>query len=118
MKNQSMGKRMRNAVSGLCAAWAAERSLRIHALALLIVVIALATLRPGPGWTALVLAASAAVIAAELFNTALEALADHLHPELHPKIRVVKDCAAAAVLVTALGAVAVAGALAVHLLRG
>jgi diacylglycerol kinase (ATP) len=118
MKNQAMGRRLRNALSGLRAAWASERSLRIHVLALLIVVIALAWLRPGPGWTALVLAACAAVIAAELFNTALEALADHLHPQMHPRIRVVKDCAAAAVLVTALGAVAVAGALAVHLLRG
>jgi undecaprenol kinase len=117
MKNQAFRGRIRNAMSGLRSAWASERSLRIQALALLIVVIALAMLRPGAGWTALVLAASTAVIAAELFNTALEALADHLHPQLHPRIRVVKDCAAAAVLVTALGAVAVAGALAVHLLR-
>jgi undecaprenol kinase len=117
MKNQATGRRMQNAMSGLRAAWTSERSLRVHTLALFIVVIALAMLRPGPGWTALVLAACAAVIAAELFNTALEALADHLHPQMHPRIRVVKDCAAAAVLVTVLGAVAVAVALAVHLLR-
>ena len=116
MKNQSLGLRMRNALAGLRAAFTSERSLRVHALALLAVIVALVLLRPGPGWTALVLAACAAVIAAELFNTALETLADHLHPELHPRIRVVKDCAAAAVLVTTLGALAVAAALAVHLL--
>src|ERR1039458_3870607 len=49
-------------------------------------------------WWALVIIASAAVLAAELFNTAIERLADHLHPEMHPEIRIVKDCAAAAVL--------------------
>jgi diacylglycerol kinase (ATP) len=51
------------------------------------------------------------VLAAELLNTAVEHLADHLHPELHPHIKAVKDCAAAAVLIASLGALAVAIAL-------
>jgi diacylglycerol kinase len=42
----------------------------------------------------------------------MERLADHLHPEAHPGIRQVKDCAAAAVLVASVGALAVAAALA------
>jgi diacylglycerol kinase (ATP) len=48
------------------------------------------------------------VIAAELINTALEHLADHLHPEQHPRIKIVKDCAAAAVLILSIGALWVA----------
>ena len=48
------------------------------------------------------------VIAAELINTALEQLADHLHPEQHPRIKIVKDCAAAAVLILSAGALWVA----------
>jgi diacylglycerol kinase (ATP) len=64
-----------------------------------------------------VLLASAAVVAAELLNTAIEQLADELHPHDSPGIRIVKDCAAAGVLVAALGALGVAVALAVHLLR-
>ena len=43
--------------------------------------------------------------AAELLNTALEHLADRLHPEQHPTIQAAKDCAAAAVLVASLAAV-------------
>lgn len=82
-----------------------------------LVVLALLVLRPGALWWAAVMLASAGVLAAELFNTALEALADHLHPEQHPRIRTVKDCAAAGVLIAALGAVAVAISLVVHLLR-
>ncbi len=38
-------------------------------------------------------------------NTALEHLADRLHPELHPSIRAAKDCAAAAVLIASIAAV-------------
>lgn len=79
--------------------------------------IVLAIARLGPIWWALVLIASAGVLAAELLNTTIEHLADHLHPELHPKIRVVKDCAAAAVLLMACGAIGVAVALCIELLR-
>lgn len=44
---------------------------------------------------------------AEAFNTALEQLADALHPEQHPEIGRAKDVAAAAVLILALGAAAI-----------
>ena len=50
------------------------------------------------------------VLAAELFNTALEELTDHLHPGRHARIKIVKDVAAAAVLVASLGALCVAAA--------
>jgi len=64
-----------------------------------------------------VILASVGVFAAELFNTAIEHLADHLHPDVHSQIRIVKDCAAAAVLVTVLGALGVALALLIHLAK-
>jgi undecaprenol kinase len=75
-------------------------------------------LRPAAVWWALVLLSSAAVLAAELFNTAIEHLADVLHPEESPGVRIVKDCAAAGVLITVLGALGVGAALLVHLLSG
>lgn len=115
-KNQSFVRRLGFALAGLGHALKVERSLRTQAGVFALVVVALVVLRPGASWWAVVMLASAAVLAAELFNTALEALADHLHPEQHPRIRIVKDCAAAAVLIASLGAVAVGVALAVHLL--
>ena len=114
-KNQSFLARLRFAWAGLAHGVRAEHSLRAHLAALALVLVLMLVLRPAPQWWALVALASAAVIAAELFNTAIEHLADHLHPEAHPSIRIVKDCAAAAVLVASLGAVAVAAALLVHL---
>ncbi len=116
VKNQSFLVRLRFAWEGLRHGLRVENSLKIQATVLVIVILALLVLRPGPLWWALVLLASSGVLAAELFNTTIEHLVDHLHPDVHPQIRVVKDCAAAAVLVMSLGAVAVGIALAVHLL--
>ncbi len=115
-KNQPFLRRLRFASAGILAAVRSERSLRFHLGALLCVIVALTVLRLEPLWWAVVMLASGTVIAAELFNTALEHLADHLHPQTHPRIGIVKDCAAAAVLVTALAALAVGIALIVHLL--
>ena len=115
-KNQPFLTRLRFALAGLGHAVRVERSVRIQVGVFALVIVAMLILRPGPAWWALVLLASAGVLAAELLNTAMEHLADHLHPEIHPSIRIVKDCAAASVLVAVLGAIAVGVALVVHLL--
>lgn len=116
-KNLPLWRRAGFALAGLLHGLRTERSVRFEAGALVLVLVALALLRPGPIWWAMVALASAGVLAAELLNTAIETLADHLSPELHPRIRIVKDCAAAAVFVSVLGALAVAAALAMHLLH-
>lgn len=116
-KNQSFSIRLRFAMAGIAHGLRTERSLRTQGLMLLLVMLALVILRPAPLWWALVIISSAAVLAAELFNTAIERLADHLHPELHPEIRIVKDCAAGAVLCFSIGALGVAIALVVDIAR-
>jgi diacylglycerol kinase (ATP) len=115
-KNQAFVHRLGFALAGLLHALRTERSLRTQAVVFALVVAALGVLRPGALWWAAVMLSSAGVLAAELFNTALEALVDHLHPAQHPRIRIAKDCAAAAVLIASLGAAAVGVALAAHLL--
>lgn len=60
-------------------------------------------------WVALVLCISA-VFAIECMNTALEYLTDLVSPEYHPLAGKAKDAAAAAVLLAAMGAVAVGAA--------
>lgn len=115
-KNQPFGLRLRCAVAGLSVAVRSEHSLRYQLFALAGAVLVLAILRPEPIWWAAVALSSGAVLAAELFNTAIEHLADHVQPENHPQIQIVKDCAAAAVLVAACGALGVGIALIVHLL--
>ena len=112
-KNRTFAARLGFAINGIAVAIRSERSLRTQTLGLLAVMMALWILHPAAIWWALLLLSSGAVLAAELFNTAIERLADHLHPQQHPAIRIVKDCAAAGVLLTALAALSVAAAFAV-----
>jgi len=117
MKNRPFAERFGFAVAGIAHALRSERSFRTQAAVAAAVIAGMLWLRPAPHWWAIVGVTIAAVLAAELFNTALEHLVDHLHPEQHPSIRIVKDCAAAAVLLVSIGAVVVAAALAFELLR-
>ena len=117
MKNQSFAARLRFALAGFAHAASTERSLRTQLFAFALALVALAWWRPAPVWWALVLGVSGAVLAAELLNTAIEGLADLMHPQQHAQIRALKDCAAAAVLVMSLAALCVAAALAYELWR-
>ena len=116
-KNQPFSSRLRCAWEGVRQAVRAETSLQQQLLALPAVLAVLLWLRPAAVWWALALLASCGVLAAELLNTAIEQLADTLHPEQSAAIRTVKDCAAAGVLIAVLGALGVAVAFLVHLLR-
>lgn len=111
MKNHPLHKRLGFALAGVKEGWIRGRSLRIEAVFGVLAFLALCILRPAPIWWALVALVSGVVLATELLNSALEALIDHLHPELHPQIRIVKDMAAGGVLIVAIAAVLVAIAL-------
>jgi diacylglycerol kinase (ATP) len=113
-KNQPFRARFRFALDGLWFSVRNERSMRVHLMALALVAIAMIVIAPPAEWWALVALACGAVLTTELINTAIEHLADHLHPERHPSIRVVKDCAAAAALISSTAAVGVGIALAIH----
>lgn len=104
MKNQPFFKRMGFALNGIAAAFRMESSFRLQCLAALVVVLVLAWNKPAMIWWALLLLNCGLVLAAELFNTALEHLIDHLHPGLHASIKVVKDCAAGAVFILSMSA--------------
>ena len=104
MKNQSFWRRLRHARDGIWIALRTEASFRTQSALAVLAAVVLALLRPPLVWVALCLVSAAAVLALELVNTALEQLADRLHPETHPAIRAAKDCAAAAVLMAAASA--------------
>lgn len=107
MKNQPFIKRMGFAANGIAAAFRMESSFRLQCLATLMVVIVLTWSKPAMVWWALLLLNCGLVLAAELFNTALEHLIDHLHPGLHPSIKIAKDCAAGAVFILSMSAICI-----------
>ena len=90
------------AISGLWYAIRTQLNMRIH-LSVSIVVLGLG-LYVGLDWTqwAVLALTIGAVLIAELFNTVAEAALDAATPYYHPLIKIAKDVAAGAVLLTAL----------------
>ena len=107
MKNQSFRRRAGFAIQGVTWAWRGEASFRQQAAVSLTVLLILVWRRPAMVWWALLLMNCGLVLAAALFNTALEHAFDHLHPERHAAIEVAEDCAAGAVLLLSLTALCV-----------
>lgn len=107
LKNRSFRERLGSAIAGLREAWRRERSFRTQIAIAAALALGLVVLRPSAVWIAIAALAVALVLSAELLNSALELLIDHLDPAVHDRIRVIKDMAAGAVLVACLGALLV-----------
>jgi diacylglycerol kinase len=93
--------------SGLKAVLRTEHNTWIHLfLTILAIGLAIYLHISRAEWMALVLS-MAMVWTAELFNTVIEKVMDFLSKERHPQIKIIKDMAAAAVLISAVAAVIV-----------
>lgn len=108
MKGQPFNKRLVFALQGIYLAFRREQSIRLHGLAAIGVMAVLLFTQSSAVWWVLGMLTIGLVLVAELFNAALETLADYLHPEQHPEIGAAKDIAAGAVLIAAIAAVLVA----------
>lgn len=95
------------AIDGIIGGLKAERNLLIHFGAMTLVIIFGFILSISTSeWIACAIAC-AIVMAAELFNTAIETVVDMISPEYSEKAKLAKDTAAGAVLVAAIGAAVV-----------
>ncbi len=89
---------------GIATVFRTEWNFRIHfAIATLVTLAGFGFGISGGEWLAVILSAGL-VLLAELFNTALEYLADAVHPEADRGVGMAKDAAAGAVLVAAIAA--------------
>jgi diacylglycerol kinase len=106
-----LARSFRCAFRGVGTLFAICPNFRIHLVCTVAVVMLAAWLRMPPiDWAILALAIGS-VLTAEAFNTALESLADAVHPAEHPLVGRAKDLAAGAVVLAAAAAVSVAFAL-------
>ncbi|MBX9761175.1 MAG: diacylglycerol kinase [Beijerinckiaceae bacterium] len=88
----------RNSCAGLSFAMRTERAVRQELIALVFAVPA-ALVVGQTLWTRVALIGVVLVLlAVELLNTCVEKLCDHVTPDLHPQIKIVKDMGSAAVL--------------------
>jgi diacylglycerol kinase (ATP) len=92
------------AFEGLRSFFRSEPNAWIHLLATILVFVLMLLLPMKPVEIILILIVTGMVWCAELFNTAIEKMADLITKERHPSIKFIKDIAAGAVLVGALTA--------------
>jgi diacylglycerol kinase (ATP) len=100
-------KSVRYALDGVYDLVKNQPNARIHLLATLIVVCAGNYFQLKPGEWLAIIGCITLVISMEAMNTALEYLTDLVSPEYHPLAGKAKDAAAAAVLISAVGAVVI-----------
>lgn len=92
------------AIEGFISSFKTERNMKIHILAMILVIALGAYLKLTPTEWCIIAFAIALVIGAELFNTAIETIVDMISPQKNPKAKLIKDISAAAVLALAIGA--------------
>ena len=103
---QAEARRLANTViwswEGFHAAWGTEKTLRQWTLANIASAVLAFSVDLNPGERALILALGLLILAAELINTAIEEVVDHISPGPHPQAKKAKDCGSACVALTAI----------------
>lgn len=105
MADLRLRKSYSNAVRGLYTLLKKEENIKIHFIVALIVVAAMIYFGLNRIEASIILILITLVFITEIANTSLEKMLDQIHPEKHPKIRLVKDALAGLVLVTVIIAV-------------
>jgi diacylglycerol kinase (ATP) len=95
------------ALEGLKSFFKTQHNAWIHIAATVVVIVAGFLLNVSSMQWMVLSFAIALVFISELFNTAIEFLCDKVSPELDPKIKLVKDISAAAVLIAAMVALVI-----------
>ena len=92
------------ALSGIVLAWREEMNFKIEVFMAILAIILGFVLEISRLEWAIILLTIFIVLSVETLNTALEELCDKLEPEHDPHVGKIKDLAAAAVLITSVGA--------------
>jgi diacylglycerol kinase len=104
---RGLGDAFRYALQGFARTIRTQRSMKIHlCVAILVLIVGIFVRLERIEW-ALIAICVGLVLASELINTALEAVVDIASPTFHPKAKIAKDAAAAAVFVFAVVSVIV-----------
>jgi diacylglycerol kinase len=105
IKKRGLGRFFKSfgySLDGLIYAYKYEQSMLIHVIATIGVIIANILFRISPTEWLITFIAIGMVLAAELINTAIEAVVDLVTLEIHPLAKIAKDCGSAATFVLAM----------------
>lgn len=101
MRKPPIHKSFRNAFRGIFIMIKSERNFQLELAAFLINLFLIFYLHLSVWDTVLILMVSGGVLAAEIFNTAIEKICDIIQPEFDERIGFIKDISAGAVLLMA-----------------
>ncbi|TYQ15521.1 UNVERIFIED_CONTAM: diacylglycerol kinase (ATP) [Acetivibrio alkalicellulosi] len=99
MKNQNLFDSFNNAIKGIIYVIKTERNMKIHVVVSILVFLMSLFLDLTKTELIVICFTVGMVITAELFNTAIEVIVDLITTGYHPKIKIIKDVSAGAVLV-------------------
>ncbi|OCA74368.1 diacylglycerol kinase family protein [Chryseobacterium arthrosphaerae] len=105
MQKPPLHKSFLNAFRGVLAMIKTERNFQIELAAFFINLFLIFYFNLSGTDAALILLVSAAVLSAEIFNTAIERICDLIQPDFDPRIGFIKDISAGAVILMAIAAV-------------
>ena len=103
MKVNKLIKAFSNAINGIRFCYRNEFNFRIHLVAILGVIIFSFITGISETECLIVTGCCMLVVVFEMMNTALEGICDQITSDFHPKIKIIKDISAGAVLVSAIG---------------
>ncbi|MDO9376538.1 MAG: diacylglycerol kinase family protein [Ferruginibacter sp.] len=107
MLKTKLAKSFRFAVNGVAYALKSQQNFRIHLVVLAVTLVAGYFFNISRIEWLFVTICAMLVLILELVNTAIEYLCDLVTREIHPAIKIIKDVAAAAVLLAAAGSVVI-----------
>lgn len=104
-KNHKFSKRLTFAFSGIRHALKSEKSFRTHIIISLGLFVFSIFFQPNYTWLAIFCLCIGVVMSLELVNSAIESLCDKVSQQEDPAIKIAKDCAAGAVLISSMASV-------------
>ena len=107
IKKQSIFNSLKVAIYGLGAALKEERNFRIQFLIGVIVIFFMFILGLNAIEDSILLLMILVVLSLELINSQIEKFLDLIQPEHHPKVKIIKDFSAGAVLLSIIGSVVI-----------
>lgn len=105
VNNQKLSSRLKIAFLGVTTAFKKERNFRIQFSIGVIVIILMIILGLNSIEKSILLLTVLVVLSLELINSQIEKILDLIQPNLHPKVKIIKDFSAGAVLISVVGSI-------------
>ena len=107
MKNQNFLNRLKIAFFGLVSALKEENNFRIQFLIAIAVIFFMIVLGLNFIEQSVLILMILVVLSLELINSQIEKFLDLIQPEHHPRVKIIKDFSAGAVLLSAIGSIVI-----------